>query len=138
MIGDDNTKGKHSSADTHPDASQSGIVETSHIDKSGQIDNLNSQKLVVLQTAEFRLWLRKLRDHSARNRILARIVRVEVGNLGDHKFFDGIGELRILLGAGYRIYFVRRGQTVVILLCGGDKDSQDRDIKRAIKMSKET
>jgi putative addiction module killer protein len=111
--------------------------DTPNVDKSEEVDNFSSQRYVVLQTQEFRSWLRKLRNHSAKNRILARIVRAELGNLGDHKFFDGIGELRIPFGPGYRVYFVRRGQTVVILLCGGDKDSQDRDIKQAIKMSKE-
>lgn len=53
------------------------------------------------------------------------------------KFFDGIGELRIDYGPGYRLYFVKRGSTVVILLCGGDKSSQKRDIRRAIVMAKE-
>ena len=59
------------------------------------------------------------------------------GNLGDAKFFGGIGELRIDYGPGYRLYFVRRGEAVIVLLCGGDKSSQKRDIKLAIKMAKE-
>ncbi|WP_318012825.1 MULTISPECIES: type II toxin-antitoxin system RelE/ParE family toxin [unclassified Mesorhizobium] len=63
--------------------------------------------------------------------------RVELGNLGDAKFFDGIGELRVDHGPGYRIYFVKAGNTIVILLCGGDKPSQKADIKRAIGMAKE-
>lgn len=57
--------------------------------------------------------------------------------MGDHKFFDGIGELRLDYGPGYRLYFAMQGSVVVILLCGGDKGSQERDIKRAIEMSKE-
>jgi len=57
--------------------------------------------------------------------------------MGDAKFFDGIGELRIDYGPGYRVYFVRRGQIVVVLLCGGDKSSQSRDIRKAIQMAKE-
>jgi len=57
--------------------------------------------------------------------------------LGDAKFFDGIGELRIDYGPGYRVYLVRRGDVLVILLCGGDKRSQRRDIKRAKAMAKE-
>ena len=61
----------------------------------------------------------------------------ELGLLGDAKFFDGIGELRIDYGPGYRLYFVKRGNTVIILLCGGDKHSQHRDIKRAGDMAKE-
>ncbi|MFK4824856.1 type II toxin-antitoxin system RelE/ParE family toxin [Paenochrobactrum sp. BZR 588] len=57
--------------------------------------------------------------------------------MGDAKFFDGIGELRIDYGPGYRVYFVKRGNTIFILLSGGDKRSQDRDIKAAINMAKE-
>jgi putative addiction module killer protein len=57
--------------------------------------------------------------------------------LGDAKFFDGIGELRIDHGPGYRLYFVRRHESIVILLCGGDKSSQKRDIKRARQMAEE-
>ena len=57
--------------------------------------------------------------------------------MGDVKFFRGIGELRIDFGPGYRIYFVRRGSVLVILLCGGDKSSQSRDIERALSMAKE-
>jgi putative addiction module killer protein len=60
-----------------------------------------------------------------------------LGNLGDAKFFDGIGELRIDYGPGYRIYFVKRGNMVVILLCGGDKTTQRRDIKQAIETARE-
>ncbi len=59
------------------------------------------------------------------------------GNFGDAKFFDGIGELRIDYGPGYRLYFVKRGQMAVILLCGGDKRTQNRDIADAIAMVKE-
>ncbi|WP_348642958.1 type II toxin-antitoxin system RelE/ParE family toxin [Mesorhizobium sp. B2-3-12] len=66
-----------------------------------------------------------------------RIDRVELGNLGDAKFFDGIGELRVDHGPGYRIYFVKAGNTIIILLCGGDKSSQKADIKKAIGMAKE-
>lgn len=70
-------------------------------------------------------------------RIAQRIVRVEAGLLGDAKFFDGIGELRIDYGPGYRVYFVRRGPVLIILLCGGDKSSQKRDIRKAIELAKE-
>lgn len=91
----------------------------------------------VRKTAEFVEWLKGLKDGRAAARIQVRIDRVELGNLGDAKFFDGIGELRIDYGPGYRIYFVKRGNTVVILLCGGDKSSQDKDIKKAITMAKE-
>lgn len=89
----------------------------------------------VRQTAEFRDWLVRLHDRRAREYINRRIVRLEGGLFGDAKFFQGIGELRVNHGPGYRLYFVLRGNTVVILLCGGDKSSQDRDIKRALLLS---
>lgn len=66
-----------------------------------------------------------------------RLVRLEAGLVGDAKFFDGIGELRIDHGPGYRVYFVKRGTRLVILLCGGDKSSQDRDIARAKKLAED-
>ncbi|WP_137387962.1 type II toxin-antitoxin system RelE/ParE family toxin [Rhodoligotrophos defluvii] len=91
----------------------------------------------VRQTVEFSKWLRGLADIRAAKRIAQRIVRLEAGLLGDVKFFDGIGELRIDYGPGYRVYFVRRGNQLIILLCGGDKSSQPRDIKKAITMAKE-
>jgi putative addiction module killer protein len=91
----------------------------------------------VRQTPEFSGWLKSLKDIRAKARIQIRIARVELGNLGDAKFFDGIGELRVDYGPGYRVYFVKRGDTIVILLCGGDKSLQKTDIKRAISMAKE-
>jgi len=91
----------------------------------------------VRQTDPFASWLFALRDLRARARILARIDRIKGGNFGDAKFFDGIGELRIDHGPGYRVYFVRRGQTAVMLLCGGDKSTQDQDIRDAVAMAKE-
>lgn len=91
----------------------------------------------VRQTIEFNTWLTGLRDRRAVERIAQRIVRVEAGLLGDAKFFDGIGELRIDYGPGYRLYFCRRGEIIILLLCGGDKSSQKRDIKKAIEMAKE-
>lgn len=66
-----------------------------------------------------------------------RIDRLSLGLLGDVKFFDGIGEMRIDYGPGYRVYFTRRQNEIVILLCGGDKGSQTRDIERAIKIAAE-
>lgn len=93
--------------------------------------------LDVRQTADFRKWLNSLTDDRAVKKIAQRIVRLGGGLLGDAKFFEGIGELRIDHGPGYRLYFVRRGNTVVILLCGGDKATQKKDIKRAIVMAKE-
>jgi len=91
----------------------------------------------VRQTAVFIEWLRKLRDRRAQERIAQRIVRLQAGLFGDVKYFDGIGELRVDHGPGYRVYFVRNGDVFVMLLCGGDKSTQKRDIERAIEMAKE-
>lgn len=99
--------------------------------------NYSSRMVEVRQTAAFAEWLASLRDRAAVRRIAQRIVRVQAGLTGDVKFFDGIGELRIDFGPGYRLYFVKRGNEIIILLCGGDKSTQDRDIKRAIAMVKE-
>ena len=77
-------------------------------------------------------WLRGLRDGSARNRIRQRIARVRLGNFGDTRSVgDGIHELRIDTGPGYPVYFGREGDATVILLCGGDKSTQSRDMARA-------
>jgi putative addiction module killer protein len=84
------------------------------------------------QTTDFSDWLRRLKDAEAAARIVARLRRMEQGNPGDAKSVGkGIVEMRIAHGPGYRVYYVRRGVDVVILLCGGDKHSQRRDIKRA-------
>lgn len=80
----------------------------------------------------FSEWLNSLRDKVAQARIRVRLLRVEAGNLGDcEPVGDGVMELRVHVGAGYRVYFGRHGKTVVILLCGGDKGSQAADIRRA-------
>jgi putative addiction module killer protein len=90
----------------------------------------------VRQTETFRAWLDGLRDDNARVRIGIRIQRLERGNPGDVKpVGNGVSEMRIDYGPGYRLYFVQRSKTVVILLCGGDKRSQARDIARAIEMA---
>jgi putative addiction module killer protein len=92
----------------------------------------------VRQTAAFRAWLSDLRDARARARIAERIRRVGLGNLGDVKPVGaGVSELRIDYGPGYRLYFVRRGGAVVVLLCGGDKSSQGQDIARAMTLAEE-
>jgi len=92
----------------------------------------------VIQTDEFEAWLEGLRDRQARSQIAKRIVRVQSGLLGDVKpVGEGVSEMRVHHGPGYRLYFVRRGQVVIILLCGGDKGSQARDIERAKEMAKE-
>lgn len=88
--------------------------------------------LEVKQTEAFSTWFNKLKDQNARSRILARLRRLELGNPGDVKpVGEGIGELRVDCGPGYRVYFVNRGSTIVILLCGGDKSTQAEDIKTA-------
>jgi putative addiction module killer protein len=77
-------------------------------------------------------WVSKLRDITARIAIDRRINRVELGNFGDHKFCrDGVWELRIDVGAGYRVYYAVAGKEIVLLFCGGDKRTQDSDIARA-------
>ncbi len=92
----------------------------------------------VRRTAEFIDWLAALRDSLARARIAKRIDRIAGGNFGDTKSVgDGVSELRFTFGPGYRVYYTRRGDVVVILLCGGDKDSQARDIERAKAMAQE-
>ena len=86
----------------------------------------------VRQTHEFSTWLHRLRDANAVARIVARIRRMEKGNPGDTSSVGkGILEMRIDYGLGYRIYYLHRGAQIVILLCGGDKRTQQRDIKRA-------
>lgn len=92
----------------------------------------------VRQTEVFRAWLETLRDRRAAAKIAARLARLELGNFGDAEpVGEGVSELRIHYGPGYRAYLVRRGEVLVILLCGGDKSSQDRDIKRAKGMARE-
>ncbi|HLY81209.1 MAG TPA: type II toxin-antitoxin system RelE/ParE family toxin [Caulobacteraceae bacterium] len=92
----------------------------------------------IRQTAVFRAWLAGLRDLRARGRIAVRIDRLAEGNPGDVKSVgDGVSELRIDHGPGYRLYFTRQGALLVILLCGGDKSSQDRDIRQAKALAKE-
>ena len=89
----------------------------------------------VLQTEAFERWFDNLRDRNARARILARIRRLQLGNPGDFRpVGKGVSEMRIDHGPGYRVYFVRR-QDSVVLLVGGNKNSQNRDIDRATKMA---
>lgn len=82
----------------------------------------------------FTIWMRNLRDKRASAKILIRLDRIMVGNLGDTKSVgEGVSELRINEGKGYRVYYGREEKEIVILLCGGDKSSQQRDIKLAKK-----
>lgn len=94
--------------------------------------------LTLEQTPDFRKWLGGLKDRVAQDRIALRLRRAMRGNLGDHKLLSGgLIEVRVDYGPGYRLYAVRRGEALIILLCGGDKRSQDRDIARARAMMKE-
>ena len=95
--------------------------------------------LTIVRSETFTRWLRRLRDAQARTRINARLRRVETtGNLGDaHSVGNGISEMRFHFGPGYRVYFIREGAQVVVLLCGGDKDSQEGDIRRAEQIATE-
>ena len=88
--------------------------------------------------APFKDWLETLRDRKARAIIRTRINRIRLGNLGDCKpVGEGVIELRIKFGAGYRVYFGQEGDSIIILLSGGDKSSQDKDIKQAKKYWKD-
>lgn len=92
----------------------------------------------VRQTDVFVAWFEGLKDRAARARITARIRRLSLGNPGDVKpIGQGVSEMRIDYGPGYRVYFVQRGEALVILLCGGDKRDQSRDIARALELAKE-
>ncbi len=91
----------------------------------------------IIQSDEFKTWHGGLRDPIARARVTSRLRLAEQGNLGDWKSLrDGVSEMRIDVGPGYRLYFTRRGNTVIVLLCGGDKRRQDADIGKAIELAK--
>jgi len=86
----------------------------------------------IVKTDVFDGWLNGLTDKPAKRRIAARLFRLESGNPGDSKpVGQGVSEMRVDYGPGYRLYYVQRGQTLIVLLCGGDKSSQARDIVRA-------
>lgn len=92
----------------------------------------------LIRSATFDRSLTGLRDRRALARIAARLDRLAAGNPGDvQPVGDGVSELRIDYGPGYRVYFTRRGPVLVILLCGGDKSSQDRDIRQAKALAEE-
>ena len=90
----------------------------------------------IRKTVNFAKWINGLRDIRARARILVRIERLASGNPGDVKAIgEGVSELRINYGPGYRVYYKRRGQKVVVLLAGGDKSTQAKDIKTALRLA---
>jgi putative addiction module killer protein len=92
----------------------------------------------IRETEEFSRWFNRLRDTLAKAKILIRIERLARGNPGDVKpVGEGVSELRVNHGPGYRVYFTQRGEELIILLCGGDKDSQDKDIASAKNIASE-
>ncbi len=94
--------------------------------------------LEVRQTTTYSLWFSKLRDKAAKVRIDIRIRRLSLGNSGDVKpVGEGVSELRVNFGPGYRIYFMRRGDEFVVLLAGGDKSTQEQDISAAKSLARE-
>ena len=102
------------------------------------VDTMLLVEYEVIKSATFLNWLKGLRDRNARARVAVRIDRIEDGNFGDHRSVGGgVSEIRVNVGQGYRIYYTIRNRIVVILLCGGDKSSQRRDIRRARQMESE-
>jgi putative addiction module killer protein len=94
--------------------------------------------MLVEKTDEYREWLDALKDRAGRARILVRVDRLIDGNPGQHRdLTDGVSELKIDLGPGYRVYYTHRGSRLLLLLAGGDKSTQQKDIATAIKLAKE-
>ena len=109
---------------------------TNPIDNSPNV--LHKGHITILQTENFRHWLNGLRDRKARLRIDDRLRRLASGNAGDTKSVgDGVQELRLHFGPGYRVYYIWRDGVLIILLNGGDKGSQARDIAKARQLAKE-
>jgi putative addiction module killer protein len=90
----------------------------------------------IRRTSEFDKWFKKLRDSQIKARILARVKRLAEGNPGDNRFLGEVSEMRIDYGPGYRVYFKDTGKEIIILLCGGDKTTQEADIARARELAK--
>jgi putative addiction module killer protein len=99
----------------------------------------NQGVMEIRETEVFSLWLRAIRDSQARARVAGRVPRLAFGNRGDVRpVGEGISELRIHYGPGYRVYYVQRRVVLIVLLCGGDKSTQNRDIETAKRLAKET
>src|SRR5690625_408418 len=98
----------------------------------------NMPDVTIRQTKVFADWLRELRDERTKARITARLQRLAFGHFGDVRpVGEGVRELRIHYGPGYRVYFRQRGRSLVLLLCGGDKGSQQHDIARALELARQ-
>ena len=98
----------------------------------------NESMYSIYTTEVFDKWFSKLKDQQAKKRIQVRIDRVEDGNFGDSEpIGEGVSELRLFFGPGYRVYYCQQGQRVVILLAGGDKSTQSKDITIALQLAKE-
>ncbi len=98
----------------------------------------NGFMIEIIQSATFSTWLNSLKDRQARARIHIRLDRMRNGNFGDVKpIGESLSEARIHYGAGYRVYFMQRERQIVVLLCGGDKRTQSRDIERAKIIAKQ-
>ena len=94
--------------------------------------------ITIKQTDEFARWLTGLRDQRAKQKIATRLQRLKFGHFGDvEPIGGGLSELRIHEGQGYRVYFRQNGQEIILLLCGGNKKTQQRDIRRAHEIMKE-
>jgi putative addiction module killer protein len=92
----------------------------------------------IIASDTFKHWLGNLRDRMAVSRINARLKKASLGNLGDvEPVGEGVSEMRIFYGPGYRLYFIQEGKSLIVMLCGGDKSSQQQDIKRAQILAKE-
>jgi putative addiction module killer protein len=112
------------------------FLVTDKIDKFVAV--LYEGQTAIVETEQFRAWLDGLRDRKARVRIDDRLRRLAGGNAGDTKSVgDGVQELRLHFGPGYRVYYIWREGVLVILLCGGDKSSQARDIAKAKELARE-
>jgi putative addiction module killer protein len=92
----------------------------------------------LIRSTAFENWVNELRDKQVRNIIAARLTRLENGAFGDARTIaEGVRELRIHFGPGYRVYFQQRGNEIILLLCGGDKSTQSADIKRAVSIARD-
>lgn len=92
----------------------------------------------IKQLPEFETWLNSLKDNATQLRLKIRLKKVSLGNLGDVKpVGEGVWEMREFFGSGWRMYYIQQGQTIIVMLGGGDKSTQQRDIEKAIALSKQ-